>query len=33
LWGFRPQKELEEVGARHFVSNTDELYQLIVTKQ
>jgi len=29
LWGFRPQKELEEVGARIFVGNTEELYKLI----
>ncbi|MFZ4581454.1 MAG: HAD family hydrolase [Paludibacter sp.] len=32
LWGFRPQKELEEVGAKHFVTNTDELYQFIIKK-
>lgn len=31
LWGFRPQKELEEVGARTFVDNTEELYKLIVS--
>lgn len=29
LWGFRPKSELEAVGATTFVSNTEELYQLI----
>jgi len=32
LWGFRPQKELEEVGASVFVKNTKELFELIVPK-
>lgn len=31
LWGFRPQKELEEVGARTFVANAADLYTLIVS--
>lgn len=31
LWGFRPKKELEEVGANRFVENTEELYQLIIS--
>jgi phosphoglycolate phosphatase len=31
LWGFRPQKELEEVGARTFVADTEGLYKLIVS--
>jgi len=30
LWGFRPQKELEEVGAGKFVETADQLYQLII---
>jgi len=30
LWGFRPQKELEELGAVSFVQNTEELYSLII---
>jgi len=29
LWGFRPQNELEEVGAKVFVNDTDELFKLI----
>ncbi len=29
LWGFRPRKELEELGATVFVESTDKLYQLI----
>jgi phosphoglycolate phosphatase len=29
LWGFRPRKELEEVGAKVFVGDTEELYKLI----
>jgi len=29
LWGFRPRKELEEVGATVFVENAQELYELI----
>ncbi len=29
LWGFRPRKELEEIGASVFVANTDELYRII----
>jgi phosphoglycolate phosphatase len=29
LWGFRPRKELEEVGATQFAASADELYQLI----
>jgi len=29
LWGFRPRKELEEVGATRFVENTGELYEII----
>lgn len=29
LWGFRPRKELEEVGATRFVETTDELFALI----
>ena len=29
LWGFRPRKELEEIGATRFVDNTDELYEII----
>jgi phosphoglycolate phosphatase len=29
LWGFRPQKELEEVGATRFAETTEELYHLI----
>jgi phosphoglycolate phosphatase len=29
LWGFRPQKELQEVGATRFVETTEELYRLI----
>ena len=31
LWGFRPRKELEEVGATRFVENTAELYAIITT--
>jgi phosphoglycolate phosphatase len=30
LWGFRPQIELQEVGATSFVQNTEELYSLII---
>lgn len=33
LWGFRPRKELEETGATVFVSNTDELYEIIRNKR
>lgn len=29
LWGFRPQKELEEAGATQFAHTAAELYQLI----
>lgn len=29
LWGFRPRKELEEVGATSFAETTEELYRLI----
>ena len=29
LWGFRPRKELEDVGATRFVNTTDELYSII----
>lgn len=29
LWGFRPRKELEDIGASVFVANTDELYRII----
>jgi phosphoglycolate phosphatase len=29
LWGFRPRKELEEIGATQFVENSTELYELI----
>jgi phosphoglycolate phosphatase len=29
LWGFRPQRELEEVGATRFANTTDELYGII----
>ena len=29
LWGFRPRKELEEVGATRFVETTAELYEII----
>jgi len=29
LWGFRPKKELEEVGATRFVETTEELFKLI----
>ncbi len=31
LWGFRPRKELEEVGAELFVENTEELERVIVS--
>lgn len=31
LWGFRPRKELEDVGATRFVNTTDELYSIIKT--
>jgi len=30
LWGFRPRRELEEVGATRFVETTKELYEIIV---
>ncbi len=30
LWGFRPQKELEEAGAKIFAKDTNELYKIIV---
>ncbi|MGB4413318.1 MAG: HAD family hydrolase [Paludibacter sp.] len=30
LWGFRPRKELEDVGATVFVENAEELYELVV---
>ena len=29
LWGFRPRKELEDVGATRFVNTTGELYSII----
>lgn len=29
LWGFRPRKELEEVGATRFVNSAQELYKII----
>ena len=29
LWGFRPRKELEEVGATRFVETAEELYKII----
>lgn len=29
LWGFRPRKELEEVGATQFAETTEELYEII----
>lgn len=32
LWGFRPRKELEEIGASVFVSDTEELYEIIKNK-
>jgi phosphoglycolate phosphatase len=31
LWGFRPRKELEEVGATRFAATADELYEIIKT--
>jgi phosphoglycolate phosphatase len=31
LWGFRPQSELEEVGAKVFVNNTEELFKIIAS--
>jgi phosphoglycolate phosphatase len=31
LWGFRPRKELEEVGATRFAETTQELYRIIKT--
>jgi phosphoglycolate phosphatase len=31
LWGFRPQKELEEVGAKIFVKDAEELRHLITS--
>jgi phosphoglycolate phosphatase len=31
LWGFRPRKELEEIGATRFVETTKELYEIITT--
>lgn len=33
LWGFRPRKELEEVGASSFAKNTEELYAIITKKK
>lgn len=30
LWGFRPQEEMEEVGAKRFAKDPNELYKLIV---
>jgi phosphoglycolate phosphatase len=30
LWGFRPRKELEEVGATAFVENTEELFKMVM---
>lgn len=33
LWGFRPRSELEAVGAKTFVENTEELYKLILLKK
>jgi phosphoglycolate phosphatase len=30
LWGFRPRKELEEVGATDFVENTEELCKMVI---
>ncbi len=33
LWGFRPRGELEAVGAKTFVENADELYELISYKR
>lgn len=30
LWGFRPRKELEEVGAQRFVENAEELERVIL---
>lgn len=30
LWGFRPQRELEEVGARNFVETANQLYKQII---
>lgn len=32
LWGFRPRKELEEVGATEFAETTEELYRMIKTQ-
>lgn len=29
LWGFRPQKEMEEIGATSFAKTTEELYKII----
>jgi len=31
LWGFRPQSELEEVGAKVFVNNSEELFKIIIS--
>lgn len=31
LWGFRPQSELEVVGAKVFVNNTEELFKIITS--
>lgn len=31
LWGFRPQKELEDAGAVRFANTTEELYGIIKT--
>lgn len=33
LWGFRPRKELEEVGATSFAKNAEELYNIIKEKK
>ncbi len=33
LWGFRPRNELEAIGAKTFVENTEELYKLILLKK
>ncbi len=32
LWGFRPRSELEALGAKTFVENADELYELIISQ-
>lgn len=33
LWGFRPRRELEDLGASAFVATADELYHIIINKQ